>query len=79
MAVLITHDIYLVHVLCQIGGGSLRIHKRGIQQKVLEIVGISMEQVSLNNYNSIPMIIYLFHLFYIFPYIQNFSMLATQI
>lgn len=31
---------------CQIGGGSLRIYKRDIQQKVLEIVGISMEQVS---------------------------------
>ncbi|KAG5030227.1 hypothetical protein JHK82_013828 [Glycine max] len=27
-----------------IGGGSLRIYKRDIQQKVLEIVGISMEQ-----------------------------------
>ncbi|KAG2411068.1 Aspartate--tRNA ligase [Vigna angularis] len=28
----------------EIGGGSLRIYKRDIQQKVLEIVGISMEQ-----------------------------------
>ncbi|XP_028767097.1 aspartate--tRNA ligase, chloroplastic/mitochondrial [Neltuma alba] len=28
----------------EIGGGSLRIYKREIQQKVLEIVGISMEQ-----------------------------------
>ncbi len=31
---------------CQIGGGSLRIYKRDVQQKVLEIVGISQEQVS---------------------------------
>lgn len=32
--------------LCyQIGGGSLRIYKREVQQKVLEIVGISPEQV----------------------------------
>lgn len=30
----------------QIGGGSLRIYKREIQQKVLEIVGISLEEVS---------------------------------
>nr|KYP35901.1 Aspartyl-tRNA synthetase [Cajanus cajan] len=30
----------------EIGGESLRIYKRNIQQKVLEIVGISMEQVS---------------------------------
>lgn len=29
----------------QIGGGSLRIYKREIQEKVLEIVGISPEQV----------------------------------
>lgn len=29
----------------QIGGGSLRIYKREVQQKVLEIVGISSEQV----------------------------------
>ncbi|KAG4999265.1 hypothetical protein JHK87_020337 [Glycine soja] len=28
----------------EIGGGSLRIYKRDIQQKVLEVVGISMEQ-----------------------------------
>ncbi|KAI4337465.1 hypothetical protein L6164_015880 [Bauhinia variegata] len=28
----------------EIGGGSLKIYKRDIQQKVLEIVGISMEQ-----------------------------------
>ncbi|KAK7320052.1 hypothetical protein RJT34_04782 [Clitoria ternatea] len=28
----------------EIGGGSLRIYKRDVQQKVLEIVGISMEQ-----------------------------------
>ncbi|KAL5052528.1 hypothetical protein RYX36_033210 [Vicia faba] len=28
----------------EIGGGSLRIYKRDIQQKVLETVGISMEQ-----------------------------------
>lgn len=30
----------------QIGGGSLRIYKREVQQKVLEIVGISPEEVS---------------------------------
>lgn len=29
----------------QIGGGSLRIYKREIQQKVLETIGISPEQV----------------------------------
>lgn len=32
-------------LLNQIGGGSLRIYKRDIQEKVLEIVGISPEQV----------------------------------
>lgn len=31
----------------QIGGGSLRIYKREVQQKVLEIVGISPEQVRI--------------------------------
>ena len=30
----------------QIGGGSLRIYQREIQQKVLEIIGISLEKVS---------------------------------
>ena len=30
----------------QIGGGSLRIYRREIQQKVLEIIGISLEKVS---------------------------------
>jgi len=29
----------------QIGGGSLRIYKREVQERVLEIVGISLEQV----------------------------------
>lgn len=36
---------YCLFVWCQIGGGSLRIYKREVQQKVLEIVGISPEQV----------------------------------
>lgn len=36
-------SLLLLH--CQIGGGSLRIYKREIQQKVLEIVGITPEQV----------------------------------
>ncbi|CAI0401195.1 unnamed protein product [Linum tenue] len=33
----------------EIGGGSLRIYKREIQQKVLEIIGISHEQVRNDN------------------------------
>uniref|UniRef100_A0A7N2MXY9 Aminoacyl-tRNA synthetase class II (D/K/N) domain-containing protein n=1 Tax=Quercus lobata TaxID=97700 RepID=A0A7N2MXY9_QUELO len=32
---------------CQIGGRSLRIFKRDVQQKVLEIVGISQEQAEV--------------------------------
>lgn len=36
---------YCLFVWFQIGGGSLRIYKREVQQKVLEIVGISPEQV----------------------------------
>ena len=36
--------------LGQIGGGSLRIYKREVQEKVLAIVGISLEQVSPFHY-----------------------------
>ncbi|KAI4353161.1 hypothetical protein L6164_002131 [Bauhinia variegata] len=36
----------MVHSGVEIGGGSLRIYKRDIQQKVLEIVSISMEQIT---------------------------------
>lgn len=36
-------------VVYQIGGGSLRIYKREVQERVLEIVGISPKMVSLSN------------------------------
>jgi hypothetical protein len=53
---------YNYYIWCQIGGGSLRIYKRDIQQKVLETVGISMEQASLCD--SIPrLIIFLIMIF----------------
>lgn len=62
---------YFVPIFCQIGGGSLRIYKRDIQQKVLQIVGISMEQVS--NYDSILILICLFHLFSLFHIYNTFQ------
>lgn len=38
--------IYCLDVY-QIGGGSLRIYKRDVQEKVLEIIGISAEEVRI--------------------------------
>lgn len=32
---------------CQIGGGSLRIYKREVQEKVFEVIGISPEEVRI--------------------------------
>lgn len=42
----INYFLFLPYILNQIGGGSLRIYKREVQEKVLDIVGISREQVS---------------------------------
>ena len=47
------------YYLFQIGGGSLRIYKREVQQKVLEIIGISLEQVRRTlSYSKIVLIVY---------------------
>ncbi|KAG4379995.1 hypothetical protein AAZX31_16G083600 [Glycine max] len=62
----------------EIDGGSLRIYKCDIQQKVLEIVGISMEHVSgaligNNDYVTIPVLSCLFIYFasfYIYKMLQ---------